>query len=291
MGLGSFLGSAGGGLGAAAGFAAGGPIGGMIGASLGSAYSNKLAYDRSLKHQQSMFGMQSNLQREFAQKGIQWKVADAKRAGIHPLAALGAQTYNASPAYVDGLAEQGQNMGNMGQDISRALVAQASTHDKQLMDINLSNAKIDNKMKQLELQNKINSLQNGGQTGAGRPNQVESKAFETTSHARGHANIEAGHVASTGYARTGSGLMPTPSTDVKEKTEDMFFPETIWSAKNYLGPAFGSTKNKPPKKWLPKGFKDWEWSVSEFEWKPVRHKGRSPIQRYKQKIKKWWNKK
>jgi hypothetical protein len=32
------------------------------------------------------------LQREFAQKSIQWKTADAKAAGLHPLAALGAQT-------------------------------------------------------------------------------------------------------------------------------------------------------------------------------------------------------
>lgn len=32
------------------------------------------------------------LQREFAQQGIQWKVQDAKHAGIHPLAALGAVT-------------------------------------------------------------------------------------------------------------------------------------------------------------------------------------------------------
>lgn len=40
------------------------------------------------------------LQREFAQHGISWKVADAKRAGLHPLAALGTQTASASPSYV-----------------------------------------------------------------------------------------------------------------------------------------------------------------------------------------------
>ena len=37
------------------------------------------------------------LQREFAQNGIRWKVADAEAAGIHPLYALGAQTSPASP--------------------------------------------------------------------------------------------------------------------------------------------------------------------------------------------------
>lgn len=30
------------------------------------------------------------LQKQFAQTGIQWKVADAKKAGIHPVYALGA---------------------------------------------------------------------------------------------------------------------------------------------------------------------------------------------------------
>ena len=41
------------------------------------------------------------LQKEFAQKGIQWKVADAKAAGIHPLAALGAQTHSPTVAMQD----------------------------------------------------------------------------------------------------------------------------------------------------------------------------------------------
>ena len=33
-----------------------------------------------------------NLQEDFAKKGIGWRVADAKQAGLHPLAALGAST-------------------------------------------------------------------------------------------------------------------------------------------------------------------------------------------------------
>lgn len=37
------------------------------------------------------------LQREFAQSGIQWKVEDAKKAGVHPLYALGASTHSFTP--------------------------------------------------------------------------------------------------------------------------------------------------------------------------------------------------
>jgi hypothetical protein len=40
------------------------------------------------------------LQREFAQYGVRWKVEDAKAAGLHPLAALGASTSSPSPSYV-----------------------------------------------------------------------------------------------------------------------------------------------------------------------------------------------
>jgi hypothetical protein len=38
------------------------------------------------------------MQKEFAQQGIGWKVADAKKAGIHPLFALGASTHSPSIA-------------------------------------------------------------------------------------------------------------------------------------------------------------------------------------------------
>lgn len=60
------------------------------------------------------------LQREFAQNGISWKVADAKRAGIHPLAALGTNTTSFSNV-VGG--SPGTGVAAMGQDISRAMYA------------------------------------------------------------------------------------------------------------------------------------------------------------------------
>lgn len=53
-------------------------------------------------------------QKEFAQHGVTWKVADAERAGIHPLAALGAQTTSYTPQAVYGsdfgLSDIGQNL-------------------------------------------------------------------------------------------------------------------------------------------------------------------------------------
>ena len=47
---------------------------------------------------QNVAGMNYEAQKEFAQNGIRWKVEDAKRAGIHPLYALGASTQGYSPS-------------------------------------------------------------------------------------------------------------------------------------------------------------------------------------------------
>lgn len=46
---------------------------------------------------QNVASMNYEAQKEFAQNGIRWKVEDAKRAGIHPLYALGATTQGYSP--------------------------------------------------------------------------------------------------------------------------------------------------------------------------------------------------
>lgn len=60
---------------------------------------------------------QMELQKEFAQKGVQWRVADAKAAGLHPLAAMGLQGSTYSPAFQtnpmgDALAQAGQSIAN-----------------------------------------------------------------------------------------------------------------------------------------------------------------------------------
>lgn len=67
-------------------------------------------------------------QERFARSGIQWRVEDAKAAGIHPLYALGASTstYSPSPtsigtAPIAADTSMGTAVSSMGQDISRAL--------------------------------------------------------------------------------------------------------------------------------------------------------------------------
>lgn len=69
------------------------------------------------------------MQREFAQMGVRWKVEDAKRAGVHPLFALGAQTtgYTPNPVISDSYSE----IGRAGQNISDAVTrAGTSQHER-----------------------------------------------------------------------------------------------------------------------------------------------------------------
>lgn len=77
-----------------------------------------------------------DLQKEFAQQGIQWKVADAKAAGVHPLYALGAQTHSFSPIQVGN--PLGQAIGDMGQELGRAFNAQATNEQRQAQAIDLA---------------------------------------------------------------------------------------------------------------------------------------------------------
>lgn len=69
------------------------------------------------------------LQKQFAQEGIQWKVEDARKAGIHPLYALGAQTASFAPNVV-GDTSLPTALTNMGQDISRAVDVTRTSGDR-----------------------------------------------------------------------------------------------------------------------------------------------------------------
>lgn len=112
MGLGSAIGSAIGAVGSIA--------GGLIGANA-TANAAGLSYEA---------------QKEFAQNGIRWKVEDAKRAGIHPLYALGASTNGFTPVggyggdY--GIADAAAHL---GQGFERAQQAKMTKEERDKQDV------------------------------------------------------------------------------------------------------------------------------------------------------------
>lgn len=69
------------------------------------------------------------LQKDLARKGIQWRVEDANKAGVHPLYAIGAPTATPGPLAV-GDTSLGQGIANAGQDIGRAVSAYGTKADR-----------------------------------------------------------------------------------------------------------------------------------------------------------------
>lgn len=117
-------------------------------------------YKQQAHYQRKMDRKNIELQKQFAQEGIRWKVADAEAAGIHPLYALGAQTSTFSPVSVGGPATGGQTpatgMANAlaasGQDISRAIQATRTQSEreeaymKSVRDLQLTNMGLQNEL-------------------------------------------------------------------------------------------------------------------------------------------------
>jgi len=104
---------------------------------------------------------------EFAQKGIQWKVKDAEKAGIHPLYALGAQTTSYSPANVGdsgAWAGVGQNLGR-AIDATRSNPAKAEALALTASQLQLEGVKLDNEFKRLQLASAMATARQGSMPG------------------------------------------------------------------------------------------------------------------------------
>lgn len=72
------------------------PIGSLINAGM-STYNTKKTNEAN----ERIAEQNRQMQREFAQNSIQWKVNDAKAAGLHPLSAIGAQGTSYTPVHQD----------------------------------------------------------------------------------------------------------------------------------------------------------------------------------------------
>lgn len=71
-------------------------------------------------------------QQRLAKNQVQFRVADAKAAGVHPLYALGMPAMSYSPTAVHPGDYGGSAIGQMGQDISRAITAGQTRREREL---------------------------------------------------------------------------------------------------------------------------------------------------------------
>lgn len=123
-----------------------GPIASVIG---GTAVGN--AVDAAFNKPSNMSKKNYERQKEFAQNAIQWRVADARAAGIHELAALGMPVASYAPEVV-GQGSRGSfqsEIDAMGQNITRAMAAGAgptmmTPNELAFQGLQLENQKLQN---------------------------------------------------------------------------------------------------------------------------------------------------
>lgn len=119
---------------------------------IGSAINGIMA-GQAMNFQREMWDKNYNAQKEFAQNSMQWRVNDARAAGLHPLAALGQMGSSYTPTSVyDNGPDVGSAVANAGGAIGQAmgqiglLSAEAELEGKRL----------ENASKLMDLQNKSN---------------------------------------------------------------------------------------------------------------------------------------
>lgn len=290
------------------------PIAAAIGGAMVGGYFSNRAADKASDATQEANNINAEMarrniqqQREFAQHGIRWKVEDAKAAGLHPLAALGANTHSFAPvsvgavpdtAHADAMASFGRDL---GQGLERGINATRTQPERQQAMAALGQKNMELQVEHNQLQNDylrskialMNSAPNPPLPSnsdmpllTGQGNSYKTGGYvtevpsEVTHAAPGHPSQQVGKVTDLGWAQTKTGLVPVPSKDVKERIEDQLIPETMWAIRNQVLPNVSGAVDKPPKHLLPKGYDDWEWSYLRQEYQPV--KGFKPwVQRYK----------
>lgn len=239
-------------------------------------------------------------QKEFAQNGIRWKVADAKAAGLHPLAALGSLTSGYTPSAVVGDSPDFSFLRDIGQDVGRAIDAKSTAAERaankakidQGTNLELEGKSLDNEYKRAlikgETQDQALKLANAavrsswsqqlpppmpslardgslmpGQSNATSPGGIETKPAEIVVNEPGRPGQERGSVTELGFTRTNDGgYVPVMSNDAKNRLDDDIIGSTLWHLRNSIPAMFDFEHTQPPASWLPEGY-EWRYNTAK----------------------------
>lgn len=213
------------------------------------------------------------MQREFAQMGVRWKVADAYAAGIDPLVAMGAQTHSATPTAVGVEADNsGAQLASRLGDRFGNMLRKADPSVRKREQLDLENQRLQNELlrSQIAKENSAQGLPGNGVIagadvlldgqGNARPmrNPVIDEPMKRIVSEKGRPYKEAGAVPDFTHVRTPHGYAIIPGKDVKERIEDTLVPEAMWALRNNWMPNFAPKKYEPKAR-LPKGYDYWKW--------------------------------
>lgn len=214
------------------------------------------------------------LQREFAQKGIQWKVEDAISAGIHPLAALGAQTTSFAPVSVGTTVPQitgssVPDLGAMGQNIGNAIDATQSKPTRLatvLGTLAVQRGSLENELLASQVAASKLALARGNPPFPDPNNpspSVDIKASPQEAGAEGH--VSAIPEAYQWYRLPGDRYTKVPAQQYKQAIEDNMFYEGQDVVRTRLLPNWSSDPiHRPP--WAPPKGKTWVYHGTTGDW-------------------------
>ena len=241
-------------------------LGTIVGAGLKLAggFLGKSSQDKANRIAQQNAERNIQQQREFAQNAISWKAADARRAGIHPIFAMGSSPINFSPVGVgiSGRNPMADSLSSMGQDLSRAgMVNRSKSGRGQMMNGVLDKLGVERAGLQNELlRSQIKAVNMKVTQSQLPPARVENISQQIIPGQADAPHVDPGIVTDVGHARTKTGYAPVPSEQVKERIEDNLPQEIAHFARNNVAPNFNQSFSPPFK--APKG-KRWIYHPSQ----------------------------
>lgn len=267
-----------------------GSIAGGIGAAVGGV-AGLISSGQSQANAAKLNQLNYEHQKEFAQNGIRWKVADAKAAGLHPLAALGASTAQYTPATAIGdspdwsfLADAGQSIGRavdakrtqqerveqqQKQDAAFALKAENQKAENDLIRAQTASIQQDMVLRQakaseqaVRTQQQVPAMPSLGRDGsviagqgdATSPAGIEAKPAEIVVNDPQTRTAEAGSHPDKRWLRTSTGgYQPVRSEAAQNALEDDIVGSFRYDVRNGLANMANSQDNAPPRAFLPDG--------------------------------------
>lgn len=234
----------------------------------------------------SLFNANRNLkfQKQAATKSVQWKVADAKKAGVHPVYALGAPSFSPSPVNLDATGLQ-----QAGQSIDRAIHAnstkaqQDDDYTRALQRLTLTRGELENQL----LASRIAVVRQSGSAptptspgamlvpGQGNsaptsPNPMPGifvdRPLKRTAPDPVETWREGAAVSERGWLKTPDGYVPAKSDDAARRLEDDHIGNLAFAWRNYVLPSIGLNQHPPSTK-LPKG-QFWYYDLATQQYLP-----------------------
>lgn len=254
--------------------AVGAGISGVFG--LGQSLMNQSSADKD----RTLAAQQYNHQKEFAQNSIQWRVNDAKKAGIHPLYALGSQGISYAPSSFSSMPDT--SLSDAGNAVGSAVASFAGQKQaKELHELQKASLIEDIRGKQLANEMSQKELSRMGQSGASHSTLLQSNLAGQASPV-----TQSGATKTTSKGLVGTGIGDIlPGYEVVERANGHFalFPKQGTTAgESYSEGTFGKVSHRlnlatevgditkavnarSKVKYEPY----WSWSDLSWNWRPV----------------------